>query len=66
MRKLLHGAAVLSLAVFICVATSQQAHAQWVVTDPTEDGVIGLLQTAVTNAISTMMNNITSPSYSSH
>ena len=33
---------------------------EWVVTDPTEDGIIGLLQTAVTNAISTMMNNITS------
>ena len=60
MRKLLHGAAILSLALFICVAASQRARAQWVVTDPTEDGIIGLLQTAVTNAISTMMNNITS------
>ena len=61
MQKLLQcGAAMSSLAVFISVAAPQQAHAQWVVTDPTEDGVIGLLQTAVTNAISTMMNNITS------
>ena len=60
MQKLLHGTAVLSLALFICVIAPQRAHAQWVVTDPSEDTVIGILQTAVTNAISTMMNNITS------
>lgn len=60
MRKLLHCTATLSLTLYICVFAPQQAHAQWVVTDPTEDGIIGLLQSAVTNAISTMMNNITS------
>ena len=60
MRKLLHSTAALSLTLYICVLAPERAQAQWVVTDPTEDGIIGLLQTAVTNAISTMMNNITS------
>lgn len=60
MRKILHGTAAFSLVLSIGVIAPQRAYAQWVVTDPTEDGVIGLLQTAVTNAISTMMNNITS------
>jgi hypothetical protein len=60
MQKLLHGTAAFSLALSMGVIAPQRAHAQWVVTDPTEDTFIGLLQTAVTNAISTMMNNITS------
>ena len=50
---------MLSLALRICVIAPQRAHAQWVAMDPS-DTVIGVLQTAVTNAISTMMNNITS------
>ena len=59
MQKLLHGTAAFLLALSVFVITPQRAQAQWVVTDPSEDTIIGLLQTAVTNAISTMMNNIT-------
>lgn len=60
MRKLFRLIAPCLLALSILAVMPKVAHAQWVVTDPTEDTVINLLQTAVTNAISNMASNITS------
>lgn len=60
MRKLLPIIATGLLALALLVGASRSARAQLVVADPTEDSVIGILQAAVTNSISTMESNIVS------
>jgi len=48
------------LVVSVSLLDARPANAQWVVTDPGTDTLLGTVQAAITGAINTMMNNIVS------
>jgi hypothetical protein len=51
---------IIGFSIGALFVAAQPAHAQWVVTDPGTDTLLGTVQTAITGAITTMMNNTVS------